>query len=215
MHRCIRIYRQRPLIHCLTLIFYRVVSISWHPNANSYLAQVCQISVYIVENESLCALTCYSEFFLHFSFTFCTYIKVVFFPLFWMPCSPHPHMPSSIFFCLALWLLLLSRSRWRVRPSFSFCSNVPRESGPFPWLLPLPLSPVNFRNHTFQLSIGMSMCSACSLHCCTHFLTLYLFSVHAWCSEIWTSSPEWRGGWSSWWRFFIICPSFWRMVEEL
>lgn len=116
-----------------------------------------------------------------------------------MPCTPHPHMPSSLFFCLALWLLLQSRSRWRVRPSFSFCSNVPRESEPFPWLLLLLLSPMNFRNHTFQLSIGMSMCSCWQFTLLySLFLTLYLFSVHAWCSEICnTSSPEWIGGWSS------------------
>lgn len=140
---------------------------------NSYLAQVPQISAYIVENDSL------SESFLQLSFISALASKVIFSHLFWMPCTPHPHMPSLSFFCLALWLLLQSRSRWRVRPSFSFCSSVPRESEPFPWLLPLILSSMKFRNLTFQLSIGMSLCSAGSLHWFTH---VYHFTCSVGCA---------------------------------
>lgn len=129
---------------------------------NGYLAQVSQISAYIVENDSLSKS---SPVIIHF----CTCIKsCLFFPSLLNALYTSPPHALSLFFCLALWLLLQSRSRWRVRPSFSFCSSVPRESEPFPWLLPLILSSMKFRNLTFQLSIGMSLCSAGSLHWFTH-----------------------------------------------
>lgn len=182
MHRCMCICQQRPLIHHLTLIFYRVVSIGLHPNANSYLARVCQINAYVNSREcvSLCTITCYSESFLYFSFIFCTCIKSCLFSslLNALYTSP-PHALFSLFLSCSMVVATVSK-QMESTAQFQLLFQCPQRVRALSLAPPTPLisnelqephfSTKHRNEHVLLLAVYIVVLT---------FLTLYLFSVHA------------------------------------